>query len=46
MPAFVCACWTTLTLLDPLAAVPLLARPRLGVMLTVTNITGITRTVP
>ena len=29
-----------LTFLDPLAAVLLLARPRLGVMLTVVNITG------
>lgn len=39
MPLFVCAYWTTLTLLDPLAAALLLARPRLGVMLTVAIIT-------
>jgi len=34
MPLFVCALWTALTSLAPLAAVHLLARSRLGVMLT------------
>ncbi len=40
MPLFVCAYWTTLTFLDPLAAFLLLARPRLGVMLTVAIISS------
>ena len=40
MLVFVFAYWMALTFLDPLAAVFLLARPRLGVMLTVAIITG------
>lgn len=40
MPLFVCTHWTTLTFFDPLAAVLLLAGPRLGVMLTVATITS------
>lgn len=39
-PVFVCACWTALTFLGLLAAALLLARPRLGVMLTVATITS------
>ena len=39
-PVFVCACYTALTLLDPPAAVLLLARLKLGVMRTVANISS------
>lgn len=35
MPVFICLFWTALTFIDPLAAILLMARPMLGLALTV-----------